>query len=194
MAGVLSPLSRVSAKRSISFLVSYAVGSAVAAVMMAVPLILVSNWLSAEVSVSVRVAVAVGFGALLLLADVLGHTPSSRRQTPQSLARTLGTAPLGLVYGLDVGLIYTTQMASSLPTIALAGATLSGPDAVVRTLVAFWAVTLLLLGMISILSHGRSSTSPVHFPSMTSRAAKLSRQAGSLAALAVLVVAASASA
>lgn len=71
--------------------------------------------LESELNYDQRLTVAAAVVIAFAVLDIGGWTPHTRRQTPQRLARQLsGPVPLGLVYGLDVGLVVTTQKASSL--------------------------------------------------------------------------------
>jgi hypothetical protein len=58
---------------------------------------------------------------LLGTLDLLGRTPHLERQTPQRLAAQLSPGPLGLLYGLDIGFVVTTQKSSSLLYAAFLG-------------------------------------------------------------------------
>jgi hypothetical protein len=79
--------------------------------------------------------VIAGFG----LADLAGRTPHVWRQVSQRLVRALPPGRLGLVWGFDLSLLFTTQKTTSLAWAALTGLLLLAPSG---ALVALLAMTL----------------------------------------------------
>jgi hypothetical protein len=89
----------------------YSLGAAVALVVPA---------LTREVLLGIVVA---GFG----VADLRNRTPHVWRQVPQKFVRSMAPGRLGLVWGLDLGLLFTTQKSTSLLWVALAAVGLLSP-------------------------------------------------------------------
>jgi hypothetical protein len=73
-----------------------------------------------------------GFG----VADLAGHTPHVWRQVPQQLVRTLPPGRLGLIWGFDLSLLFTTQKTTSVAWAALTGLLLLAPSAAVPAMLA----------------------------------------------------------
>jgi hypothetical protein len=62
------------------------------------------------------------------LLDMINRTPHIWRQVPQRFVRSIPPGRLGLVWGFDLALLFTTQKATSLTWVALAGVTLLQPN------------------------------------------------------------------
>jgi Na+/phosphate symporter len=76
-------------------------------------------------------AVCVFFG----IADVAGRTPRMWRQVPEDLINSLPPGSLGLAWGFDLGLLFTTQKATSLIWVAIAAGVLLDPPLAAALLV-----------------------------------------------------------
>lgn len=124
MVGVSNPMMREDRTAGRRFLGGFGAGLAVAAAVVALPLMLVAAVLlhvPATVRGVVLAVLLVGFG----LADLLDRTPHIWRQVPQRFLRELGPGQLGFVWAADLGLLVTTQKTTSLIWIGLAGLVLS---------------------------------------------------------------------
>ncbi|HEX6681434.1 MAG TPA: hypothetical protein VF062_01470 [Candidatus Limnocylindrales bacterium] len=132
-----NPIMRRDRRAGWRFIAGFGAGLAVATVVLAGPLVLLSS--AARLAPQpVRVGVLVALVALLAVADLLNRTPHVWRQVPQRFARELNDQPgrLGFIWAVDLGLMVTTQKTTSLLWIALAGAVLVGtPGLVLMTLV-----------------------------------------------------------
>jgi hypothetical protein len=137
MAGVAGPMlqrSRVSGAR---FLTGLAVGGIFAGLVLAVPLYLVGHLAGQVMPLPVKMVLLVCLAFALGLADLTGRTPHVWRQVPQRLVRSLPPGALGLTWGFDLGLLITTQKASSLLWLSIAAVTLLDPGLVPVALIAF---------------------------------------------------------
>jgi hypothetical protein len=133
------------------FLVGLAVGGLVAGVLLAVPTYFAGTLLQAALPEWLRLAVLVAVAGWLGVADLRDRTPHIWRQVPQRLVRTLPGGTLGLVWGIDLGLLFTTQKTVSLIWLALAGVLLLDPGTaplllacvvlVASLLVSLWSMT-----------------------------------------------------
>jgi hypothetical protein len=136
MAGVSSNLYRENRRSRWTFLGGLTLGSLLAALLLATMAYILGRALEAVVPETARVAaLAAGVGALAV-ADLLGRTPHVWRQVPQALVRMLPSGRLGLVWGFDMGLLFTTQKVVSLGWAALLAVVLLWPS---------WAPVLLLV-------------------------------------------------
>lgn len=127
MAGVAGPmlLDRRAAGRR--FLVGLAVGGAAGGTVLAVVAYLVASLLSAGLAEQVRLWIFAVVCVVLAAADLANRTPHVWRQVPQQLVNTLPPGALGLVWGFDLGLLFTTQKVASLIWVAVAAVTLVQP-------------------------------------------------------------------
>ena len=137
MAGVAGPMLQRSRASGARFLAGLAVGGIAAGLVLAVPLYLAGHLAGRLAPVSAREALLVGLAFVLALADLTGRTPHVWRQVPQSLVRSLPPGTLGLTWGFDLGLLVTTQKASSLLWLSIAAVTLLDPGLAPAALVAF---------------------------------------------------------
>jgi hypothetical protein len=127
MAGVAGPMWQRSRASSARFLIGLAVGGASAGLVLAVPVYLAGQLAGRFLPVSVRVWLLVGLAFVFALADLAGRTPHVWRQVPQRLVRSLPPGTLGLTWGFDLGLLVTTQKASSLLWLSIAAVALLDP-------------------------------------------------------------------
>ncbi|WP_162907619.1 hypothetical protein [Allorhizocola rhizosphaerae] len=152
MVGVSDPLWREDRRHGLRFLGGFAVGSAVAAAVLSMPLLLLTE-VAAAINPTVR---AVALVALLLglgVADLLNRTPHVWRQVPQRFARTLPPGRLGLIWAIDLGLLVTTQKTTSLLWIGLGGLVLAGSP--VPVLLAAMVVSMVFAAGVVLLTVAR---------------------------------------
>jgi len=133
MAGVDSPMLHRSRSEGVRFLVGLTVGSVIGAAILALPVYLVGTMVRAlpkPASLAVFVVACVALG----VADLKRRTPHVWRQVPQSLWHKLSPGWLGVVWGTDLGLLFTTQKTTSLIWVALAAVMFLQPAAAVAVL------------------------------------------------------------
>lgn len=148
MVGVSSPLFSVGRRQGSLFLVGYVFGNFAAGTLLLVLILPISTIAKAEMSLESRVVILGAILGLLGALDLMNRTPHLARQTPQRFARELRPGPLGFVYGLDVGLILTTQRASSLPWALLFGTVLVASE--IESIVAIYAFGLVQSAAVSV--------------------------------------------
>jgi hypothetical protein len=143
MAGVASPMLRQSRSEGIRFLVGLAVGNVIGAVLLALPVYLVGmlvHVVPRPVSLAMFVAACVGLG----VADLRRRTPHVWRQVPQWLWHRLSPGWLGVAWGIDLGLLVTTQKTTSLIWVSLVAVVFLQPSAAVVVLPAIAVVASLV--------------------------------------------------
>src|SRR5690348_15479587 len=94
------------------------VGTTVAGAVILAGLELASNGVAAVLPVGPRYLVLAVCVAVLLVLDALGRTPRWNRQTPQRL-RVLPPGLRGFLWGLDIGMLFTTIKVTSLVWVLL---------------------------------------------------------------------------
>ena len=123
MAGVAGPMFRRNRRDGVRFLTGFAIGQLTSALFLSVAIIAVGMVVSYILPWQIRIAVFAAGAILLALADKTGHTPQVARQVPVDLYHRLEAGPLGFAWGMDVGLLFTTQKTSSMPWVGLLAAT-----------------------------------------------------------------------
>lgn len=127
MAGVAGPMLRRSKAEGSRFLAGLMVGELLSASVLAAVVYPLGTVVGLVVPAFVReilLAVVVAtFGVL----DLKNRTPHVWRQVPQRYVRSMSPGWLGLVWGFDLGLLFTTQKSTSLLWAALAAAGLLAP-------------------------------------------------------------------
>ncbi len=114
MVGVTSPLFRNGDIRGgRNLVIWYVVGTAVSATAIFAALKVASLGVSAALPSGLRYLVLASCVGTLLVLDVLGRTPRLNRQTSQRL-RTLPPSARGFLWGIDIGLQFTTIKVTSL--------------------------------------------------------------------------------
>ncbi len=145
MAGVAGPMLRRSMPRGARFLTGLLVGGLPASLLLA----FVVAWLGGAVTSVLpdgwRRAAAVLVLLVLAAADLADRTPHVWRQVPQALVRSLPPGRLGLVWGFDLSLLFTTQKSTSLTWAGLAGTLLLAPQAAWGVLPAMTLTELLAI-------------------------------------------------
>src|SRR3954471_20098644 len=121
MTGVAGPLLRNVGLRArgVRFLVGLAVGGAAGGAVLAVPVYLLGRLLE-PLPAWVRLGLLAAVCCLLAVADFAQRTPHVWRQVPQGLVNKLPSGSLGLAWGFDLGLLFTTQKTTSLVWVTLA--------------------------------------------------------------------------
>lgn len=142
MVGVSDPALRRSRREGVALLSSIAVGYLVATILLVIELFLASEALAGLPELSRRVLLIVALTAVGV-ADLTNRTPYMRRQVPQRFVRDLLPVSRGLLWGLDLGLLFTTQKTVGLLWAVLLWATLqASPGATAIALVVGAAVYL----------------------------------------------------
>ncbi len=140
MVGVSSPMFLYRRGDAARFFVGHFIGLALAATGLALVLYPIAQGLAAAATLATRTLLAGVLCVTLGLFDVLDKTPQSWRQTPQRYVRTLRPLGLGFVYGIDVGLLVSTQKVTSLLWAAIVGVTLVSPELLLAVLYGVVAV------------------------------------------------------
>jgi hypothetical protein len=150
MAGVASPMLRRTRSAGSRFLVGLVVGGVAAGIILSVPAYLVGTIVHEFVPERWRLVVLAGLLAGLGVADLLRRTPHVWRQVPQRLVWTLPPGTLGLAWGFDLGLLFTTQKTTSLVWVAMAAVVLLGPSLSAVVLVSIAVVASLAIAVWSV--------------------------------------------
>lgn len=150
MAGVAGPMLRSNRGAGVRLLTGLLVGEMAAGVLIAVPAFLVGEGLREVLPASVRLWAVAALCVLFGAADLLNRTPRVARQVPEGLIQRLPPGSLGLAWGFDLGLLFTTQKAVSLIWVAIAATVLLDPPVAAALIVgiavlASTAVTVLSL-------------------------------------------------
>lgn len=157
MVGVASPMLRRSPEATFRFLGGLIVGFLAAGVALGLSLGMVAEGL-ALVPDGPKVAMSVVVLGAFAFADLIGRPPQYWRQVPQRFIHTLSPGIRGAAWGVDLGLLVTTQKATSLLWAALAGAALwNGPSGVLEAIAIGAIVFLSGLIMSIIISGSRKS-------------------------------------
>jgi hypothetical protein len=139
MAGVAGPMLQRDKAQGSRFLLGLLTGGLAASAGLAALVYAAGTPISSVAPPRYRAILAAlviaGFG----LADLAGRTPHVWRQVSQRLVRTFPPGRLGLVWGFDLSLLFTTQKTTSLAWAALTGLLLLAPSG---ALVALLAMTL----------------------------------------------------
>jgi len=96
------------------FYVGFTLGGLAASLFVSVPIMLLAK-LGSGVAEGGRVAICAAGGMVFAVQDFRHRTPFLRRQVPQDLSlETQNPGFVGLYYGADMGLLFTTQKTTSL--------------------------------------------------------------------------------
>ncbi len=152
MAGVASPMMRHSRSDGIRFLAGLLAGGVAGAGVLALPVYLLGRLLG---PLPDRAALAAVVLVLVLLgvADLRQRTPHAWRQVPQNLWHKLTPGWLGVVWGFDLALLFTTQKTTSLIWASLAGLVLLQPTLAAVALISI-SVTSTVLVIVSTIRAG----------------------------------------
>jgi hypothetical protein len=161
MTGVAGPILRNARTRArgVRFLIGLAIGGAAGGAVLAVPVYLL-GLLLAPLPVWVRLTLLAAVCALLAVADFAQRTPHVWRQVPQGLVNKLPSGSLGLVWGFDLGLLFTTQKTTSLVWVALAALVLLQPALAAAVLIGVSVVATLVIAASAVTAGADDRTSP----------------------------------
>ena len=157
MAGVASPMLRRTRSGGARFLVGLLGGGIAAGLLLSVPAYLIGTVIQSLVPTRQRIIVLAGILAILAIADLLRRTPYLQRQVPQGFIWKLPPGFLGVAWGFDLGLLFTTQKVTSLIWVAIAGVVLLGPSMAAVLLVSIAVVASLAIAVWSVLDQNRLS-------------------------------------
>lgn len=156
MVGVAGPMFRRSRSEGMRFLTGFALGQLTSALFLSVAIIAIGMVVFNVLPWQFRITLF-GAGAILLaLADKTSHTPQIARQVPVDLFHRLEPGRLGFAWGLDVGLLFTTQKTSSMPWLGLLAATTLLPVGALPMLMALALISVMSL-FIGIVGWNRQS-------------------------------------
>lgn len=149
MVGVSGPMFRRSPGEARNFTIGYAIGYLVGGTAIAMGASIIGELIRLVLpSYPRELFLAVVLVALGVL-DLADRTPELARQVPQRHARNLPAAWLGLIWGLDLSLLFTTRKTTSLIWAALAWVVLIAPGAALAFVSIMVAVSVgqLLVGI-----------------------------------------------
>jgi Na+/phosphate symporter len=127
MAGVAGPMLRNSRGAGARLLAGLLIGEIAAGALLAVPAFLLGEGLRAVLGLQARLWALAALCVFFGVADLANRTPHVWRQVPEDLINRLPPGPLGLAWGFDLGLLFTTQKAVSLIWVAIAAGILLDP-------------------------------------------------------------------
>lgn len=147
MAGVAGPVLAEDVRRGARFLVGLLLGGVFATVLLSFALSVLGRLMAVVVDPGPRLVLLLvamsGFG----LADMADRTPHVWRQVPQRLAISAPPFARGIVWGFDLGLVFTTQKVTSLIWIVFVAVVAVAPEvAVVPMVAATVASSLAIMG------------------------------------------------
>jgi hypothetical protein len=150
MAGVAGPMLRHDRAGAVRFLLGLLIGGLAGSLVLAVAVYLLGLLTVEVLPEPVRVVmfglVVVVFGVV----DLTLRTPHVQRQVPQSLVRTMKPGMLGVVWGLDLAMLFTTQKTTSMVWVALAGLVLVAPGLAPVVLACTWTAAWLAMVYLTI--------------------------------------------
>jgi hypothetical protein len=135
MAGVAGPMLRSNRSAGTRFLIGLLAGEVAAGLLLAVPAYLLGEGLRAVLPQSARLWAVAAICVIFGLADLANKTPRVQRQVPEALIWRLPPGTLGVAWGFDLGLLFTTQKAVSFIWVAIAATILLDPAVAVAVLV-----------------------------------------------------------
>jgi hypothetical protein len=135
----------------VRFLLGLLMGEMAAGVLLAVPAFLLGTGLRAVLAPSARLWVVVAICVVFGAADLANRTPRVGRQVPEHLIWRLKPGTLGVVWGFDLGLLFTTQKTVSLIWVAMAAAVLLDPPVAAAVIVAIAVLASMAVGALSLL-------------------------------------------
>src|ERR1022692_728181 len=150
MAGVAGPMFRTSRSAGARFLAGLLAGEVAAAALIAVPFFVTGEAIKTVLAAPTRLWAVAVICALLGAADLANRTPRVQRQVPESLIGRLPPATLGLTWGFDLGLLFTTQKAVSLIWAAIAAIVLLDPAMAAGLTIGIAVITVLTVTTLSI--------------------------------------------
>jgi len=145
--------------RGVRFLIGLAIGGAAGGAVLAVPVYLLGRLLQ-PLPVWVRLTLLAAVCVLLAVADLTQRTPHVWRQVPQQLVNKLGSGSLGLAWGFDLGLLFTTQKTTSMVWVAMAALVLLQPSLAAAVLIGVSVVATMVIAAMSLTAGADDRTSP----------------------------------
>jgi hypothetical protein len=146
MVGVSGPMLAYSTARGRRFMFGLTAGSLVGSALLAAVAVAAGFGLSkAGIPADFRRAALIALALTLGIADIANRTPQLWRQVPQQLVRMLSPGVLGVVWGIDLGLIFTTKKVTSLWWLAIIGLMLVKPELLIVTVPAGAVLTALAI-------------------------------------------------
>lgn len=131
MAGVAGPMFRRSRSQGARFIGGLITGGLAAALLLGLAVVLIGSTARSVFPMPARwLAFAVAL-TIFGTADIAQRTPYTRRQVPRRFFHLLPPGVLGVTWGLDIGLLFTTQKVTSLIWAAMAGAVIVYPTPLV---------------------------------------------------------------
>lgn len=127
MTGVASPMLKAFPGRGVRFVIGLLFGGVAAGSLLSIAVYLLGSGAGALLPSRNRLLIVAGVAMALGIADFIGRTPSATRQVPQRMVRSVPAGFLGLAYGFDLGLLFTTQKTTSLIWLSIAMAILLEP-------------------------------------------------------------------
>jgi hypothetical protein len=127
MAGVAGPMLASDRRAALRFLAGLLVGETAAGVLLAIPAYLFSEAARALIPLAGRLWALAAVCAVFAMADLANRTPRLPRQVPQALIYRLPPGTLGVAWGFDLGLLFTTRKTVSLIWVAIAAGVLLDP-------------------------------------------------------------------
>ena len=151
MTGVAGPLLRNTRTRArgVRFFIGLAIGGAAGGAVLAVPVYLLGRLLQ-PLPIWVRLTLLAAVCVLLAVADFTQRTPHVWRQVPQSLVNKLPSGSLGLAWGFDLGLLFTTQKTTSMVWVAMAALVLLEPSLAAAVLIGVSVAATLVMAAMSV--------------------------------------------
>ena len=150
MAGVAGPMLRYDRRGAVRFLAGLLVGGLAGSVVLAVPFYVLGQLAELLLATQLRWLLFGLIAAAAGVADLTLRTPHVQRQVPQALVRTMKPGVLGLVWGADLAMLFTTQKTTSLLWAALAGIVLVAPGWAPVILPASWVAAWLAMVVLSV--------------------------------------------
>lgn len=135
MAGVAGPMLRSSRGAGARLLAGLLVGEVAAGVLLAIPVFLLGEGLRGVLPQPARLWALAGVCLLFGAADLANRTPRVQRQVPEMLIGRLPPGTLGVAWGFDLGLLFTTQKVVSFIWVAIAATMLLDPVLAAATIV-----------------------------------------------------------
>lgn len=182
MAGVASPMLRRTASGGMRFLLGLLVGGIAAGLVLSVPLYLFGTAVDSIAPLRERLMILALILALLAAADLARRTPHVSRQVPERFIWTLPPGFLGVVWGFDLGLLFTTRKTTSLIWATLAGVILFWPAMAAAALVSIGVIATLSIAAWSLTDRSRHSVGFEH-----QRLPRLAQQTSGILMLALLI-------
>lgn len=147
MAGVAGPMLRRSKAEGSRFLTGLMIGELASSLVLAAVLYALGTGVALVAPAVVREVLLGILVAVFGVADLRNRTPHVWRQVPQQYIRSMAPGRLGLVWGFDLGLLFTTQKSTSLLWVALAAVGLLSPGSawLVLPVMAFLSVLTVVL-------------------------------------------------